>query len=257
MGSADVPVSNSAKNPTKSNSSGRKNKFEGVVIATSGHIPDYKHSKAEPKYQRWTQAPRKVWADKVFTLRWDPGHGGGVWRQIREDEDQWMYSFDHDCPVLSEYSYTGEESVMEKRFKWKFSIWLKNHHSLTVLAAQTNPNCSVVTMDWLLQSVGRMKPLDAKGFLVKSLGSKRPVQSTGNSKVTITNVRKRKHGLNVNEASGRQAKFAKDRLRANREELRGLIDDASHPSKGTCHTLNQRWDWSSYEMICQISHQAV
>ncbi|KAI2793663.1 hypothetical protein POX_a00246 [Penicillium oxalicum] len=189
MGSADVPVSNSAKNPTKSNSSGRKNKFEGVVIATSGHIPDYKHNEIQAMVEAC----------------------GAKFEKMKISECT------HLITTVQCYQST--------------------HTPAKILAAQTNPNCSVVTMDWLLQSVGRMKPLDAKGFLVKSLGSKRPVQSTGNSKVTITNVRKRKHGLNVNEASGRQAKFAKDRLRANREELRGLIDDASHPSKGKKNLL--------------------
>ncbi|KAF7716499.1 Uncharacterized protein PECH_003908 [Penicillium ucsense] len=91
-----------------------------------------------------------------------------------------------------------------------------------VKRAKQLSDCSIVTVDWLLQSIEEKTPLDTKGFLVKSLGLKRPVTGTPACR------RKRKRAGDEITAIEQPGKIAKDRLKANHDRLKRLVDKAIH-----------------------------
>ena len=104
----------------------------------------------------------------------------------------------------------------------------------SVTEAQRNPNCDIVPIGWLLESIKKKEPLSTRGFLIKALGSKRLVPATtgGNAKSKPTSNLKRKPSTHSSSAEVRRAKIAKNNVLANRDKLSPLLDQGSHEEAG-------------------------
>lgn len=111
----------------------------------------------------------------------------------------------------------------------------------SVAEAQRNPNCDIVSVDWLLGSIKKKEPLNTRGFLIRALGSKRLVPATtgGNAKANPTSNLKRKPTTESSDEEGRRAKISKNRVLANRDKLSPLVDQASHEEAGRCLVMTE------------------
>ena len=111
----------------------------------------------------------------------------------------------------------------------------------SVTEAQRNPNCNIISIDWLLGSIKKKEPLNTRGFLIRALGSKRLVPPTtgANAKPSPTSNLKRKPTTEPGHKEGRRAKISKNRVLANCDKLSALVDQASHEEAGRCLVLTE------------------
>lgn len=116
-----------------------------------------------------------------------------------------------------------------------------NQFRASVTQAQQNPNCDIVSIDWLLASLKKKEPLNTRGFLIKALGSKRLVPATtdGNASSKPTSNLKRKPTTDSSSAEIRRAKIAKNNVLANRDKLSALVDQGSHDEAGRSIVLTE------------------
>jgi hypothetical protein len=118
------------------------------------------------------------------------------------------------------------------------------HLNSTVVEAQQNPNCEIVSIDWLLSSVKAKAPLAVRGFLIRALGSKRLVSTTSDSGSKPTH--KRKLSSDLSQSASRRTKGGKDRVLANIDKLSALVDKGI-PAEGSKYHVLAR----SVGQICQ------
>ncbi|KAJ5381709.1 uncharacterized protein N7496_004137 [Penicillium cataractarum] len=171
---------------------GNKNAFEGIVISTSGKIPDYKHDDIQAKIEAC----------------------GAKFEKLRIS----------DCTHL----ITTAECYHSKDVPAK------------ITQAQQTPNCKIVSLDWLLESIKEKRPLDSKGFLIRALGGKRLV-STSTTSTSKANL-KRKRSADLSHSQLKCKMNGKHRVLAKRDMLSALVDRASHPKdkiKGLAVWINE------------------
>lgn len=88
--------------------------------------------------------------------------------------------------------------------------------------ARQQKGCDIVTVDWLLESVVNMKPLDTKKFLLKFPSLVRPF--TPATTDSSQSDKKRKLETDI-EGGNHPAQNPKDRVEANFAKLSALVAD--------------------------------
>lgn len=160
--------------------------------------------------------------------------------------EKWKVS---DCThlITTPGCYHSEEATTKSEYLQPASVTvglvklLMTKFRTSVTKARRSPNCDIVSIDWLLGSIKKKKPLNTRGFLIRALGSKRlaPATTGGNAKSNLTSNLKRKPTTGSSDEEGQRAKISNNRVLANRDKFLPLVDQASHEEACRCLVLTE------------------